>query len=183
VLKGSAVLVVDKQDTCLTMSVQKFEKRQISEPPSSNAIRGPREGFNENVKSNIALIRQRLKSPDLVLEDQEIGKYSKTKVTLCYIKTIASNEVLERIKERLEKIDIDGIIDSSYIESYLEEHKKSIFKQVGSSERPDVVVAKILEGRIAILVSGSPVVLTVPFIIMENFQSPDDYYKKLQMHH
>lgn len=176
ILKGSAVLLVEGETQSLTMSVQKFAKRSISEPPTSQTLNGPRDGFNESFVTNMSLIRVRIKNKDLIFEDFSVGKYSTTKVVVCYIKSIASPKVVKKIKERIQKIDIDGLIDSSYVASYLEEKNNSIFKQSGSSEKPDIISSKILEGRIAIIVDGSPVVITLPFLAIENFQAPDDYF-------
>jgi spore germination protein KA len=105
-----------------------------------------------------------------------IGKYSNTPVTICYIKGIADQKLVEKLKNKLKSIDIDAVLDSSYIAKYLSEHKTSMFKQVGNTEKPDILTAKIMEGRVAVFVEGSPIALTVPYLLVEDFQSPSDYY-------
>ena len=174
ILCGTVVVVVD--DKALTVPLSDTEKRAITEPPTSKVIKGPREGFVEDIYTNLGLIRKRLKTPNLQLIDLVIGKQTHTSVSVIYLKGIAREDILKKVLERLENIDIDGIIDSYYIESYLEEGRIKFFKRVGSTEKPDILCSKLLEGRIAILVDGSPIVLTVPFILFEDLQSSQDYF-------
>jgi len=178
VLIGQTLVFYNSSKSCIRVDTIQLEHRGITEPPTSAVIYGPREGFVESIKTNISLVRKRLPTPNLVVEGMNIGRYTKTKVSIVYIKDIADDKVVKRIHKQLEKIDIDGVIDSQYLLEFLEEKPLSIFKQVGKTEKPDVVTAKILEGRVAILVDGSPVVLTVPFIFLEDLQNSDDYYQK-----
>ncbi len=173
---GCSVLIVDNIDVAFSFELKKFDKRAITEPPTSTVIKGPREGFVESLPVNVSLMRRRIKSPDLIFEDLIIGKYSKTPVSICYIRGIADKKLVTELKEKIKKISIDAILDSSYISKFLGEHKTSVFKQIGNTEKPDILAAKILEGRVAIFVDGSPIVLTVPYILVEDFQSPSDYY-------
>lgn len=152
------------------------EARSIAEPPTSRVIKGPREGFIEDIYVNTGLIRKRIKSPNLKIEDVFVGKQTHTQVSLFYLDKIAKKEVVDEVKERLNTIDIDAIIDSYYIESLLERDKLKFFRRVGNTEKPDVFCAKILEGRVGLVVDGSPIALTVPFIMFEDLQSPGDYY-------
>ena len=124
------------------------------------------------------LIRRRLATPKLTFEMMSVGKYTQTKVAIGFIDGVADPQIVKRIKTQIEGIIIDGVIESSYIARYLEENKFSLFSHVGSSEKPDTVTAKMLEGRVAILVDGSPSVLTLPFLMYENFQMSEDYYIK-----
>lgn len=158
------------------LNTTKYEFRPVSEPPTSVVIKGPREGFTENVKVNVGLIRKRLITKNLVIEDFSIGRETKTAIKVLYLKNIADEKVVQTLKDRLSKIDIDGVIDGYYIENFISEKPSSLFKEVGQSEKPDVVTAKMLEGRVAIIVDGSPIVLTVPFIFIEDLQSSNDYY-------
>ena len=176
IVSGNVVFILDKVDTAFIFGLKKFEIRTITEPPTSTVIKGPREGFVESLSVNISLIRRRIKSEKLHLENLEIGKYSKTAITLCYIDDIADVGLVKKLKKKLKEIDIDAVLDSSYVAKFLGEHKTSLFKQVGNTEKPDILAAKILEGRVAIFVDGSPIALTVPYILMEDFQSPSDYY-------
>lgn len=178
VLGGSVVVFADWFDgnKYISAPCQGYKMRAVAEPPTSAVQRGPREGFTEDINTNISLIRRRLKSPDVVIEDMKLGKYTDTKIVISYISSIADKKVVKELKEKLQKINIDGIVDSFYVESLIAPKKSNLFKQIGNTEKPDVAVAKILEGRIAIIVDGSPIVLTVPYIFLEDLQSGDDYY-------
>lgn len=176
VLSGFALLLCDGIDFAVSFGVQKYEKRAIAEPPTSTVIKGPREGFVESLPVNVSLIRRRLKSPQLVFENDVCGRLSKTAVSICYIDNVVDKELLKEVKKKLKKVDIDAVLDSSYLAKYLSDCKPSIFKRVGNTEKPDILVSKILEGRVAILVDGSPIALTVPYLLLEDFQSPSDYY-------
>lgn len=177
-MKGNALVILEGSRQILKCSVSKPASRSVIEPPTSAVIFGPREGFVESTKTNVSLLRKRLPTSALVLEEMNVGKYTKTKITLGYLKDIADKKVVEKIKNRLQKISIDGIIDSQYLISFLEERKGSIFKQVGKTEKPDIAVAKMLEGRVVIFVDGSPVALTLPFVVFEDLQNSDDYYQR-----
>ena len=174
ILCGTVVVVVGNK--ALTVPLYEVEKRAIMEPPTSKVIKGPREGFVEDIYTNLGLIRKRLKTPNLQLIDLVVGRQTHTSVSVIYLKGIAREDILKKVIERLESIDIDGIIDSYYIESFLEDGRIKFFKRVGSTEKPDILTAKLLEGRIAIVVDGSPIVLTVPFILFEDLQSSQDYF-------
>ncbi|MBO5067866.1 MAG: spore germination protein, partial [Clostridia bacterium] len=176
VLLGNAVLIADGIDKAFSFGLKHFEKRAITEPPTSTVIKGPREGFVESLPVNISMMRRKLKTPDLIFENVTIGKYSETPVALCYIKGIADIRLVKKLKKRLQRIDIDAVLDSSYVSKFLREHKYSLFKQIGNTEKPDILAGKILEGRVAIFVDGSPIALTVPYLLIEDFQSPSDYY-------
>ena len=176
VLSGNAVLMVNGIDIAISFEVKKFNDRAVTEPPTSVAIKGPREGFVESITVNVSLIRRRIKSTALQFEQLSVGKHSKTTVALCYMKGFADKKLVNKLKRRIEAIDIDAIIDSSYVSKFVSEHKKSLFKQIGNTEKPDVLVSRIIEGRVAIIVDGSPIVLTVPYLLIEDFQSPGDYY-------
>jgi len=175
-LKGKAILLVDKFSEGIVLGVDKFKERAIAEPPTSAVLKGPRAGFVESLLTNLAELRKILATPNLKTTNHVVGKHTQTSVTVAYIHGIADENIVEKINKRIKEIDIDGIIDSNYIASFLEEKPYSIFKQVGSSEKPDVVAAKLLEGRVAIIVDGSPMVLTLPYVYIEDLQSGDDYY-------
>lgn len=176
IMMGNALLIVDNFNFALSFGLKHFEKRAITEPPTSTVIKGPREGFVESLPVNISMMRRKLKSPDLIFENLTIGRYSSTPIALCYIEGIANKNLVKKIKNKLKSIDIDAVLDSSYISKFICEHKFSLFKQIGNTEKPDILAAKILEGRIAIFVDGSPIALTLPYLLIEDFQSASDYY-------
>ncbi|MBR2336824.1 MAG: spore germination protein [Clostridia bacterium] len=176
ILSGKTVVFFDGKQSAISADLKKFEVRAISEPPTGLTIKGPRNGFNESIKSNLSLIRRYLKSPDLKVENFQKGRYTKTDISLIYIEGIVKKGLVEKIRKKLEKIDIDGIPDSSYVAKLLNERKTSLFKQTGSTERPDVLMERLLEGRIGILVDGSPFVITLPYMMLEDLQASEDYY-------
>lgn len=175
-LKGKGVLLINGFDTALILAVDTQKERAIAEPPTSTVLKGPRAGFVENIKTNLSVLRKILATPKLRTISLSVGKYTETQVTITYIDGIADTEIVDMVKKKIEAINIDGVIDSFYISGFLEERKNSMFRQIGNSEKPDIIASKLLEGRVAILVDGSPMVLTLPFVYMEDIQSGDDYY-------
>ncbi len=176
IAEGDVIIFFDGENQGHLISIRKFDKRAIAEPPTSNVLKGPREGFIEEIKTNVTLIRRRLKTPSLTVKNLSVGKYSTTPISVLYIDGLAVNSVVDEIIERLNEIDIDGIIDGSYVSSFIQDRRYCFFNQVGSSEKPDVVASKLLEGRVAIIVDGSPLVLTLPFVLFEDLQDGYDYY-------
>jgi len=178
ILLGDAVIIIDGIEGYLVISAKKWDKRGVSEPLNETVIRGPKEGFIEDFKTNISLVARRLKTPDLSIEKMKIGRRGNVNVALLSIKGIVCDKLLSQIRDKLNEIDIDSILDSHYLLSHLEPHPHSLFNQIGITEKPDVASARLLEGRIAIIVDGSPTVLTLPFLLIEDFQSPEDYYSR-----
>ncbi|NLZ25270.1 MAG: spore germination protein [Clostridiales bacterium] len=176
VASGDIALLMEGAESFFMLSLRKPPMRAVAEPPTESVLRGPREGFIEDIKTNIALLRKRLRSPKLVVTMMNAGRYSNTSIAIMYIDGIADEKIISAVKEKISRIDIDGVIDSYYVAHRLQERKFSIFDEVGTSEKPDIVASKILEGRIAVLVDGSPVCLTVPMLLLESFQDSYDYY-------
>lgn len=176
ILKGAVVVVVSNSEEFLAVDIVKYNMRTPTEPPTSPVIMGPREGFTEDLKTNMTLLRRRFYSEQLVLKDCYVGSTTKTQVVVAYLDGIADDKVVKEINKRLSKIKIDGIIDSYYLLSLLANRPNSVLKQVGAAEKPDIIAAKMLEGRVAILVDNSPIVLTIPFVFLEDLQNSNDYY-------
>lgn len=178
-LSGFAVIILEFNDDfgIFCAQVKRVAARSVAEPESEIVVKGPREGFIENSEDNLALIRKRLKTTSFKSIRLTCGKFTDTTVYICYIDGIARADTLNRVKNRIESITMSGIIDSGYIEHYLQKRTPSLFTNVGNSEKPDIVAAKLLEGRIAIICDGSPVVLTVPCLFIESLQSAEDYLK------
>ena len=150
-------------------------RRGVGIPDTESVLKGPREGFNELIVDNVALIRRRLKNPDLKFEAVYVGEKSQTAVAITYIKGIVDEKVLEDIRKKVKNLDLRFVLDSNYIECNLKK-ENSFFDTVGYTEKPDEVCAKILEVRVALIVDVTSLVITVPYFFMENFQMPDDYY-------
>lgn len=177
-LAGATILLINGSREALAIKSEKKKSRSIAEPETEAVVRGPREGFIENVNENIALIRRKIKDTDLCIEKIVIGEKSKTDVYIVYIKSLANPKVIEEIRIRLKRIKTEAILESGYIEQFIEDNPYSVFPTVSNSEKPDKVAAKLLEGRAAILVDGTPFVLVVPMVFIESFQSVEDYYAR-----
>jgi spore germination protein KA len=176
VISGFALFQLDDSDKILAIGIQGFSFRGISEPTNEMMQRASKEGFVEPLNINITLVRRRIKNPDLKFETMNVGSISKTDICLCYLKDMVSPKVLENIKERIKKINLETVLEAGYVAPYLEEKKHfSLFSSIGFTERPDIVCAKIVEGRIGILIDGTPNALIVPYLFIEYFQSLDDY--------
>jgi len=178
ILLGETLLLIDGFETGLLVSTQGFAARNVGEPDTESSVRGPREGFNEVLKVNTSLIRRKINNPNLIFEGMKLGKQTKTNIRIGYIDGIANPKVVDEVKKRLKTIDTDSILESGYIEQFIEDHPYSIFPTVANSEKPDKVAAKLLEGRVAILCDGTPFVLTVPHLFVENLQVGEDYYSR-----
>lgn len=175
---GEILLIIDGAEGVLMFSEKDYKSRAIAEPPVSSVLRGPREGFVEDIKTNVTMLRRRLATPNLRLVNLQVGKYSGTKICVAYIQGVAESELVQKVLDKIGAIDIDGIIESSYVARFLESNPTSLFNQVGDTEKPDILTAKMLEGRIAVFVDGSPAVLTLPYVLYESFQASEDYYVK-----
>ncbi len=176
VISGDIIFFLDGYEGALILRARGWEKRAITEPESERLVRGPREGFTESILTNLVLIRRRIKTPEFKTKFKQIGERTRTRVCLCYINDIVSKSILCELEKRLDEINIDAVLDSGYIQELIRDAPLSPFETVGYSERPDVIAAKLLEGRIAIVVDGSPAVLTVPYILVESAQANEDYY-------
>lgn len=176
VCSGDTALFAEGASQVLLMNTTEYPTRQLEEPESEKTLSGPKEGFNESLLINLSLLCRRVKSPELKIRLLNIGRRTRTKVCICYIKGLADEKVLNELYKRLSKIDIDGILDVNYINELIKDQPYSLFRSTGKTSRPDTLVGKILEGRIGLLVDGTPDAITVPYLFIENFQSCDDYY-------
>ncbi len=176
IIIGDTVLFIDGFNEALIISSIGWQTRSISEPESERVLRGPREGFTESLNMNLTMIRRRLVTNNLKFKFRFLGKESNTKICICYIDGIVNKQILDEVNRRLDAINIDGILGTGNIVEIIKDNTYCPFKTVGGTERPDVVAGKLLEGRIAIVIDGTPFVLTIPYIFIEYFQSSEDYY-------
>lgn len=176
IVYGKTALIISGESSALIIDTIGWSSRAIEEPPSETVVRGPREGFTEAINTNITLLRRRILTPDLKFQFKTMRSRTKTKICICYIDGLAQKDILNELNKRLDGINIDGVLESSYIEELIRDEPLSPFRTLGNTERPDVVAAKLLEGRIAIICDGTPVVLTLPFLFIEFFQINEDYY-------
>ncbi|MDP4156650.1 MAG: spore germination protein, partial [Bacillota bacterium] len=170
VLSGNTVILIEGFCEAISASTAGWEDRGVSEPTSQTVVRGPREGFSENLRTNTALVRRKIKDSNLYCEQKQIGKVTKTSIAIMYINGIVNDKVVKEVHHRLDKIDIGGVLESGYIEELIQDDTFTPFPTIFNSERPDVVAACLLEGRVAILVDGTPFVLVVPSLFIQNFQ-------------
>lgn len=178
VLSGDSLLLIDKSPQALILGSKGWPARSIQEPDTEVVLRGPREGFTETLRVNTALLRRHFKSPILALETMTLGEHTQTEICIAYLKGITNEKLVEEVRRRLKRINTDAILESGYIEEFIEDAPFSPFATISHTERPDVAAGKLLEGRVAILVDGTPIALTVPTLFVETFQTPDDYYSR-----
>jgi spore germination protein KA len=181
VLSGDTVFLVNGCSKGLIFSTRGWEQRAIEEPATQTVIRGPRESFMENLRTNTALIRRKIKSNNLWLETKVIGRETKTDVAIMYMNGIVNPKVVKEVHERLDRIDIDGIFESGNIEELIEDETYTPFPTIFNTERPDAVAASLLEGRVAIFVDGTPFVLLVPALFTQFFHASEDYYGRFDI--
>jgi len=180
-LSGDTVIFLQGHNKAISGETKGWEKRSITEPTTQLSIRGPKDSFTETLRTNTALIRRRIKSPNLWVESMKIGRVSQSDVAILYVKGIANEKIVGEVKERLKRIDIDSILGSGYIEQLIEDQTWTTFPTTYHSERPDVVASHLLEGKVAIIVDGTPFVVTVPALFIQYFQAPDDYYSRFDI--
>ncbi|HCC07006.1 MAG TPA: spore germination protein [Clostridiales bacterium] len=175
-LIGEVGLLIDGIDEVYIISAKGYDYRRVTESDVEPVVRGSREAFVEVLSVNIGLIRRRLHSPNLMFEGSEIGTVSKTKLCIAYMKDICKEGLVDEVRLRLNRIHIDGVLEGNYIEEYIQDNPYSIFPQARNTERPDVVAAALLEGRVAIIVENTPMALIVPGEFFSLMQSAEDYY-------
>ncbi|WP_339296983.1 spore germination protein [Paenibacillus sp. FSL R5-0623] len=180
-LNGQVALIVEGNSKAYAASISGGAKRAVEEPTSQTVIRGPKEGFTEDISTNIALLRRRIKSTDLSIDSRNIGEYTQTKVSVAYIKGIADPNVVREISKRLDSIKTDSILESGYIEEYIQDGVWSRFPTIFNTERPDAVAGSLLEGLIAIFVDGTPFVLVAPVTFFRFIASSEDYYQRYDL--
>ncbi|MCL5040395.1 MAG: spore germination protein [Firmicutes bacterium] len=178
ILEGDGALLIEGCSQGLILGVRGYDTRAISEPTTEGVVRGPRDGFTEEIKTNLSLIRRRLPSRQLAVEFLQLGDYTRTRVALVYMKELARPGLVEEVRRRLAAIRIDGILESGYIEEFIEDNSWSIYPQLERTERPDKVTAGLLEGRVAIVTQNTPFVLLLPTVVFQFLHSPEDYYER-----
>jgi len=176
ILSGYTAIIIDGMEQALFIGLKKWEKRAVDEPQTELVVRGPREGFTEDLRTNTSLIRRRLKTSKLKMESLTVGRLSQTEVVMTYLEGIAEESLITEVRARLSRIDIDAILESGYIEELITDNPFSIFPQVANTERPDRVVGGILEGQVGILIDNSPFCLIAPQTFFQFLQTPEDYY-------
>lgn len=175
---GSTILIIEGFTSFIIINTSGGEFRSIDEPKNESAIRGSRAGFVENIETNLSLIKRGISDKSLTIENFTLGRRSNTKTAIIYIKNLADDNIVEIIKNRLNKIDVDFISGSGMVEQYIEDSTYSLFPQILTTERPDIVVSALMDGRVALIVNGTPFVLIAPTILINFFQAGEDYYER-----
>ncbi|WP_328702660.1 spore germination protein [Alicyclobacillus suci] len=178
ILDANLALLIDGERESLILHLKNVPTRAIQEPKTEPGIRGPQEGFTESIRTNTAMLRKIIKSADLKFESVVVGELSRTDVLIIYLSRLVNTSVLNEVRSRVQRIQIDAIVDSAYIEELIEDAPFSPFPMVQNTERPDVVIANLLEGKVAILVDGSPFVLIAPQTFWGALQAAEDYYDR-----
>lgn len=178
VLDGDSVLFLQGEDEALLIGSQGWQGRAVEEPTTEALIRGPREGFTEEIGTNLALIRRGLRDRNMATDRWTIGRRSAKKLILLYVKGIVHPDIVIETKKRLDSIDIDDAPETGYIEQLIEDSFLSPFPQILHTERPDKVRAALLQGKAAILLDGTPFALILPTTFVALLQSPEDYYER-----
>ena len=175
IFSGFALLLCDGSDTALAFGIQGYASRGITEPSGELNIYGAKEGFTEPLRTNLSLIRRRMKSPELTFEILTAGTVSQTDICICQMRGRAPQDMVRQIRERLLTLPLESVLSGGYIRPFLEQSDTQLIHSIGTTERPDVFCAKLLEGRVGILIDGTPFALVVPQLFCETFQTLDDY--------
>lgn len=172
---GFAAVFIDGVSKCLVMGIQGFEKRKMGEPTNEADIKGAKECFTETLNDNKATLHRRIKSPKLKMKQFKIGSDVKTSVVVCYIESVADMRLVADVENRVLSAPVDDLCDYGELAAFLESGVKSLFTAVGNTERPDTLCSKLNEGRVAVLVDGSPYAVYVPYLFTDSFSTVDDY--------
>lgn len=178
IFSGDTIILIDGNPLAIIACSKGGEKRPVSEPATQTIIRGPRDSFTENLTTNTSLIRRKIKSAKLRLETIQLGQVTKTNVGVMYIEGIAEQSIVAEVKRRLKLIEIDGVLEGGYLEEFIQEKTFTPFPTVQNTDRPDTSAAALLEGRVVIIVDGSPFVLLAPALFIQFFQASEDYYQR-----
>lgn len=176
ILKGDTLLFLEHSAQALAVGVKKPKDRALEEPNTESLIRGPRVGFIENIQTNMSLVRQRIQSPLLKMEKFTVGTLTKTEIVISYIEKKAPEAIVREVRDRILKIEMESVLESGYIEEMIRDARYSPFPVMQMTERPDSVAASLIEGKVAIMIQGSPMVLIVPMTFWSAFQTVEDFY-------
>lgn len=175
-LSGNCIFLMEGYNKFYSLYASNIERRAIEEPTAQTVVRGPKEGFVEDIGKNILLVQKKINGNSLRMISLTVGKISKAKVAIMYIEGIAKDKIVNEVKKRISKIEIDAIYDSNHIEELTKDDPYSVFPTFLSSEKPDEVSYALLKGKIAIIVDGTPFVLIVPALLFDFLKTSEDYY-------
>jgi spore germination protein KA len=177
ILSGCLLMLIDGYDEALALAIQGYEKRSIGETKTETVIRGPQEAFTDDLRTNITMIRRKMKDERLRIVTRSVGQVTQTDVSILYIEGLADEPVLDRIAEMFDEIGLKMVLEGEYIEEYLQGNKYTVFPTILNTERPDSITAGLAEGRVAIIVDGTPFAMIVPSLFIDFIQSAEDSYQ------
>jgi spore germination protein KA len=175
ILEGNVALFVEGSPEVLIVSAAKFPYRSVGKPETEHSSRGSREGFTEVLDLNIALIRRRIKHPNLRVTMLRVGVWSRTQVAVVHMEGLTNPQIVETAVKRIKAIEIDQVQDSHSLEAFLKDHPFTPFPLIRSTERPDEAARVLLAGKVLILTDNTPFVLSAPSILIDFYQTTEDY--------
>lgn len=178
VLSGHTVLLGEGCTQALSIGARRWAQRALEEPATETVVRGPRQGFTETLRTNVVLLRRIVQNPNLRVDMLKLGANTGTSVAVLYVNGIVLPGLVDEVKARLNAVKTKKVLESGNLQVEIADSPNSIFETIGSSERPDTVAFQLLNGRVAIVVDGSPFVLSAPYLFLESFRSPEDFYIK-----
>ena len=174
VLSGGILIYLHHHDRFLSCDLKGYERRLIEIPQTETVIKGPREGFTEDININISEIRRRIKSPDLKMEKYYLGKQTQTETVLIYIEGSTPAKLVNYVRGKIKQLEAEYVFYTSKVENALK-CKYTPFETIGYTEKPDVATSKLSEGRVLVVMDGTPFVITAPYFFIEAFQTTEDY--------
>lgn len=177
---GSCALLVDTLNIAFTVDVKGYKAREISEAKNEVVVRGSQEAFVEKLRTNTSMLRRLINNENLIIEESSIGTISKTNIAICYLKNIANSELVNEVKYRINNLDVDYVISSGQLEQLIQDNSRVAFPQLIATERSDKAAMHLLEGRVAVIVNGTPYVLIMPGVFLDFLSSPEDHNLKHQ---
>lgn len=177
---GNCILIIDSLNICFDIDAKGFKQRSIGTPRNEIVIRGSQESFVESLRTNTSMLRRIVNNENLVIESCSVGSISKTNIAVCYLADIANNDLVAEVKYRINNLDIDYLLSSGQLEQLIQDNGYSLFPQLIATERPDKTAIHLLEGRVAIIVNGSPYILIAPGVLTDFLSSPEDLNYKFQ---
>lgn len=180
-MSGQVLLVIDGKKKLILLDIRGFEQRGVEEPQTEVMVRGPRDGFNETLQTNIVLIRRRIRDPNLTIQLGQVGRRTKKDFAIMYIKGVADEDLVEEVRYRVSCVDIDDVPETGTIEQLIEDNVLSPFPQILHTERPDRTASSLFNGQVVILLDGTPFSLIAPITLHQLLISPEDYYERWQI--
>ncbi|MBU3158726.1 spore germination protein [Clostridium frigoris] len=176
--RGKTTVLINGASEVIIADTTGGQQRAIMEPMNETASRGPRDGFVENLEVNISLIRRKVKDKNLTIELFNVGSRTQSDVAMVYINDVVDKQVMEELRNRLESVDVDSVLSAGALDQYIESYAYTVFPQVDSTERPDRAIGNMVEGRILVVLEGTPMVLVYPATFMQFFQAVEDYTQR-----